>query len=316
MKKVLRASTIGFPCDRHLWYAAEGYGPLQDGKSLRIFAVGTALEPVIVEWLREDGWEVLYNGGSQEAETEHVIEIVGGEIKGHFDAVISRPGIGNILVDIKTMNDRSFMNWKHRGTEEKAPQYLDQIHVYADMALSAGMVIDSLGIVGVNKNNSDMRIEIFDYSIERMMAIRARAERIFAATKPPDPGPRLESWSCRYCSYRNICDIQQSKNDTHVGDGVAATTDGDIINALDTLREARELEKAAKDLSDQAKGILDEKVKRLGIRSIRGGNLILILNEIVSSRFDGVEFRKIHPDLAQEFTKELKSVRYDIKEAV
>jgi predicted phage-related endonuclease len=39
------------------------------------------------------------------------------------------------------------------------------------------------------------------------------------------------------------------------------------------------------------------------------------LNEIHSSRFDTTGFKKIHPDLAQEFTKATKIVRYDVKEA-
>jgi CRISPR/Cas system-associated exonuclease Cas4 (RecB family) len=314
--KVLRASTIGFPCDRHLWYAAEGYEKAEDAKSLRIFAVGTALESVIVEWLKEDGWEVYYNPGSQNADLALSISVAGGEIRGHLDAIISRPGIGHILVDIKTMNDRSYAYWKRQGTEEKSPQYMDQIHVYADAAISAGLAVDRLGIVGVNKNNSDMHIEIFDYSIERMMEIRARAESIFTAGTPPEPGARLARWACGYCAYRNVCDIQVAKMDITVGDGVATTTDDDIINALEMLQESRDLEKAAKDLSDQAKTVLDEKVRKQGIKSVRGGSLVLTLNEILSSRFDSAAFKKQHPDLAQEFTKTSKSLRYDVKEAV
>ncbi|MDR1979560.1 MAG: PD-(D/E)XK nuclease family protein [Synergistaceae bacterium] len=314
--KVLRASTIGFPCDLHLWFAANKYEKLEDPKSLRVFAVGNALEPVAIKWLQEDGWKVFYNPGSQDADLEHVIPVTGGEIRGHLDAIITRPDTGNILIDVKTMNDRAFLNWKRQGTELKSPQYLDQIHVYADAAITAGLSVDKLGIVAVNKNNSDMQIEIMDYSVERMMEIRERAERTFAATEAPDPGPRLASWACGYCAYRHSCHCRAVKKDTSVGDGTAVTTDDDIINALELLRESRDLEKTAKDLSDQAKAVLDEKVKKQGIKSVWGGSLILTLSEIVSSRFDSTAFKKVHPDLAKEFTKESKSVRYDIKEAV
>ena len=212
MTKILRASTVGFPCDRHLWYAAEGYEPLRDTRTLRIFDVGTALEPLVVEWLREDGWKIVfYNQGSQNSEIEHVIAIIGGEIRGHFDAIVFRPDVGNVLIDIKTMNDRAFTHWKRLGTEEKSPQYLDQLHVYGAAALSEGLSLDGLGIVAVNKNNSDMKIELLDYSIEKMAEIRDRAERIFALEEAPAPGRRMESWVCPYCSYRHICDISGSK---------------------------------------------------------------------------------------------------------
>jgi hypothetical protein len=212
------------------------------------------------------------------------------------------------------MNDRSFAYWKRQGTEEKSPQYMDQIHVYADAAITAGLAVDRLGIVGVNKNNSEMHIEILDYSIERMMEIRERAERVFSLTEAPEPGARFESWSCGYCAYRNICDIRPAKDTTPVGNGVAATTDDDVINAMEMLREARDLEKSAKDLSDQAKEVIDKKVKKQGIKSVRGGSLILTLNEINSTRFDTTGFKKVHPDLAQEFMKATKIVRYDVKD--
>jgi CRISPR/Cas system-associated exonuclease Cas4 (RecB family) len=315
--KVLRASSIGFPCDRHLWYFAEEYEKYEDPKSERIFAVGTALEPVAIKWLEEDGWEVSYNPGSQKAAIEQTIPVKGGEIRGHLDAIISRPEVGCILIDVKTMNDRAFANWKRQGTEGKSPQYLDQIHVYADAAITAKLApIDRLGIVAVNKNNSDMQIEILDYSIsiERMMEIRERAERIFSLTEAPEPGPRYQGWSCNYCAYRNACDMRPAKDTTPVGDGVAVTTEEDIINAMELLQEARDMEKSAKELEANAKEVIDEKVKKQGIKSVSGGSLILTLKEVSTSRFDNAGFKKVHPDLAQEFTKETKSVRYDIKD--
>ena len=68
MEKVLRASKIGFPCDRNLYYSANGVEGITSPKSQRIFDVGTYLEPVVVERLRADGWESEYNAGSQNAE--------------------------------------------------------------------------------------------------------------------------------------------------------------------------------------------------------------------------------------------------------
>ena len=52
--------------------------PYRDWETLRIFEVGTILEKVVVGWLREDGWEVYHNEGSQEAEWEITVEVKGG----------------------------------------------------------------------------------------------------------------------------------------------------------------------------------------------------------------------------------------------
>lgn len=314
--KTMRASRVGFPCDRNLFYSVNGYDETVSAKSQRIFAVGTALEAVAVDWLREEGWDVFYNPGSQEADLELHIPVAGGQLSGHPDCIISRPGMGRILIDIKTMNDRSFTRWRREGTEKDKPQYVDQVHVYANAAMDAGLSIDRLGIVGINKNNSEMHIDIFDYSLERMAAIVERTERIFTLPSPPDPGDRMEGWCCGYCGYAHVCELRKQKRDTTVGDGVGVTTEPDIVNAMELLAEARELSKAGKDLEDEAKAVLDEKVKRQGIKSIRGGALVLTLNEVVSSRFDSAAFKKAHPDMVEEFTKKSSSVRYDIKEAV
>lgn len=314
--KTMRASRVGFPCDRNLFYSVNGYDETVSARSQRIFAVGTALEAVAVDWLREEGWDVFYNPGSQEADLELHIPVAGGQLSGHPDCIISRPGMGRILIDIKTMNDRSFTRWRREGTEKDKPQYVDQVHVYANAAMDAGLSIDRLGIVGINKNNSEMHIDIFDYSLERMAAIVERTERIFTLPSPPDPGDRMEGWCCGYCGYAHVCELREQKRDTTVGDGIGVTTEPDIVNAMELLAEARELSKAGKDLEDEAKAVLDEKVKRQGIKSIRGGALVLTLNEVVSSRFDSAAFKKAHPDMVEAFTKKSSSVRYDIKEAV
>ena len=106
MHKVLHASKCGFPCQRNLFYSINEpqEASSTSSRTQRIFDVGTALEPVIVQWLRSDGWEVEYNQGSQNAELEVHIPVNGGCLVGHHDCFISKPdGPHNILADIKTM---------------------------------------------------------------------------------------------------------------------------------------------------------------------------------------------------------------------
>ena len=315
--KVMRASKIGFPCDRNLWYAVNGYDEEISERTRRIFAVGTALEGVVVEFLREDGWEVEHNPGSQEAELELRIPVKGGFLAGHPDCVISRPGGDKILVDIKTMNERAFTFWKRDGTAKDKPQYMDQVHVYGCAAMDAGIPVSRLGIVAINKNNSDIGMDFFDFDLERMGGIIERTERVFAAREPPEPGGRMEDWCCSYCGYAEICDIAKAKSKpAKVGEGVLETDDPDLITALEQLKEGRELSRTGKALEETAKAVLDEKVKGGGFKAVQGGRLILTLKESSYSSFDTEAFKKAHPEMVGNFIRKTSSVRYELKEAV
>ncbi len=130
--KVLRASRIGTLCDRALFYLVAGAEEITSEKSQRIFEVGKVLEPVIVSWLRNDGWNVKRNMLDSTNEGMRLsLEVAGGTITAHPDCIISREDSPLILADIKTMNERSFRTLKCDGTVKSHPQYADQLTIYA-----------------------------------------------------------------------------------------------------------------------------------------------------------------------------------------
>ncbi len=311
--KVLRASRIGTLCDRALFYSVAGAEEITSEKSQRIFEVGKVLEPVIVSWLRNDGWNVKRNMfDSTNEEMSLSLEVAGGTITAHPDCIISREG-GLILADIKTMNDRSFRSLKRDGTIKSHPQYADQLTIYAQALRECGHSIEQLAIVALNKNNCEGYIDYFTFEPERYEALKERAERIFALNETPEQGDRFQTWCCGYCGYSHLCEL--CKKDTAVGDESVPTTDNqEVIDAVELLSESRDMEKAAKELSDEAKAVLDREVHQQGIKSLRAGNLVLILNEIKSSRLDTTALKKAHPELVSEFMKQSSSVRYDLKE--
>ena len=203
----MSASKAGFPCRRNLWYTVNNVGGERsnDIRTQRIFDVGTCLEPLIVEWLRQDGWTVEYNPGSQEAETKIEVPVNGGKLIGHPDAIISKGEIQNALVDIKTMNDRSFTYWKRQGTEKTKRQYVTQLHIYAMGLMAQGREIEHLGIVGVNKNNSDMHIDLFNFDALYANELKQRTEELFKEQIAPEFNCPSEKWACFYCEYAENC---------------------------------------------------------------------------------------------------------------
>lgn len=313
MVKTLRASKAGYPCDRNLWYAVNNFKGIITEKTQRIFDTGTCLEPLVVEWLRKDGWTVNYNQGSQNADLEFKIPVNGGIIAGHPDAFISRPGCENVLVDIKTMNDRAWIQWKREGSLKSKPQYVDQLHIYAMGAIWADYKVEKLGIVGLNKNTSAIHIDFFDFDKKRFEEIKQRAMKVFEAENAPDENCPSEKWCCGYCEYSHLCELNAAREkDTTVGEDVAVTSDNDVINAMELLKEARELSQTGKELEDEAKIVLDEKIRKNGINTVKAGNLILKLTETTSKRFSSTDFKTAHPDLYQEFVKPSTSVVYKL----
>ncbi len=317
MDKVLRASRAGFPCMRNLWYSVNGFPETVSPKSQRIFDVGTALEPVIVEWLKADGWNVEYNPGSQNAELEVTVPIEGGKLAGHPDCIISKGEIQNALVDIKTMNDRAFTHWKREGSLKTKPQYVTQLHIYAMGLKEQGRKIEHLGIVGVNKNNSDMYIDLFDFDESTSLDILIRAECIVNAEGVPEFECPTEKWACSYCELARQCELDREpflQPEAHEAKSeVPITDDETIIKAMKALQNARELLKHAKELEADAKIVLDENVKDKGLCTVQGGGLLFSVKERISQQLDTSAIKKEHPEIAMQYTKTVSSTVYNIK---
>ena len=313
MEKVLRASKIGFPCARNLYYSANGVEGITSPKSQRIFDVGTYLEPMVVEWLRADGWTVEYNPGSQEAELEVTVPLEGGIIAGHPDCFISKGDITDCLADIKTMNDRAFTQWKREGTEASKPQYVDQLHSYAMGCIRAGRKIERLAVVGVNKNNSDWHIDVFDFDFYRAADIQDRASAVFCMSEPPtDDSPR-EAWCCNYCEFAHLCELKgtKPKEQPPLPENV---DDVAVMSAINDLVMARDLAKQAKAMEASAKQALLAEAKAKGNNTIHSGGFICSITERASTRFDSTAFKKAHPDLAEQYTTSTTTTYFDVKE--
>ncbi|MBQ7220727.1 MAG: hypothetical protein IJS28_07095 [Synergistaceae bacterium] len=314
MEKVLRASKIGFPCSRNLFYAVNGYEAQTSAKSQRIFDVGTYLEPLVVEWLRADGWTVEYNPGSLDAQLEVTIPIENGSLAGHPDCFISKGDITDCLADIKTMNDRSFTQWKRAGTLASKPQYVDQLHVYAMGCIRTGRNIKRLAVVGVNKNNSDWHIDFFDFDFYKAADLQDRASAVFSLTEPPTEDSPREAWCCNYCEFAHLCELKGTFRSKIEDTSPELSGVDDSGLALLNLQQARVLAREARSMEAEAKSALLAQSKATGTSTFKGSGLTCTISERTSSRFDTAAFKKAHPDLASQYTTESTATYFDIKE--
>ena len=160
-----------------------------------------------------------------------------------------------------------------------------------------------------------MHIDFFDFDKTRFEQIKKHAVEIFAADEAPVEKCPAESWCCSYCDYAHLCELNNTlEKDTSVGDDLAVTSDEDVINAVELLKESRELKKTGEELENEAKTVLDEKIRAQGIKSVKAGDLILNLSERVTNSFDKTAFKAAQPDMYLAFTTSTKSVVYKVKE--
>ncbi len=198
---VVRASKIGHPCIRNIWLNNIAGIPEEFSvKTLRKFDMGNAVEELVVKWLRQDGWMVYHNEGSQQAEWEISVEIKGGVIKGHPDGFMMKDGEA-LLPDFKSMGAK-YRYWIKEGTLKSSYGYYQQLLVYGG---ATGW--HNLALVGVKNEDGEYTIERLPWDWDAYQYVIDKAEYVASLTEPPIPDtmPMFgKSSACGYCSYKDM----------------------------------------------------------------------------------------------------------------
>ncbi|MBX9748052.1 MAG: hypothetical protein K5Q68_00410, partial [Roseococcus sp.] len=135
----LGGSRLGHACERALQFefvkAPKDEGADFDGRLLRIFAIGHALEDVAVAWLRGAGFDLYTRRGGGDDGEQFGFSVAGGRIRGHVDGVLAgAPAIPGMafpaLWECKTMNAKSWRETASKGVATSKPIYAAQIAVY------------------------------------------------------------------------------------------------------------------------------------------------------------------------------------------
>ena len=114
----LGGSRLGHACERALQFefagAPKDEGSGFTGRTLRIFAIGHALEDLAIRWLRAAGFDLYTRRGNRPDGEQFGFAIARGRIRGHVDGIIAagpepmKLG-GPALWECKTMNAK---NWR------------------------------------------------------------------------------------------------------------------------------------------------------------------------------------------------------------
>ncbi len=184
----LGLSEVGNPCQRHLWLAHRGLiNKRPDGRILRLFELGNALEDVIVRDLQLAGYEVW----AQQLECR--VSFGDVTLLGHIDGRIK--GLSESkqvhLLEIKTASKKSFdkINGDYCAWNEK---YKAQVHAY----MLATKLKQALVVVYCK---DDSRIYSERIKIDKEWIVGKLADVFATINLAEEPGP-CEGFWCDVCN--------------------------------------------------------------------------------------------------------------------
>lgn len=219
-RSYLGGSRLGHACERALQFefvkAPKDEGADFDGRLLRIFGIGHALEDVAVAWLRGAGFDLYTRRGGSEHGDQFGFSVAGGRIRGHVDGVFAGgptiPGMAfPALWECKTMNAKAWRETSSKGVAVAKPIYAAQIAVYqAYMDASVPGVADNPALfTAINKDTAELHHELVPFNAELAQRMSDRAVRILAATDAGELLPRVaaqaDHFECRFCPWAKRC---------------------------------------------------------------------------------------------------------------
>lgn len=219
-RSYLGGSRLGHACERALQFefvrAPKDEGADFDGRLLRIFGIGHALEDVAVAWLRGAGFDLYTRRGGGEHGEQFGFSVAGGRIRGHVDGVFAGgptiPGMAfPALWECKTMNAKAWRETSSKGVAVAKPIYAAQIAVYqAYTDASVPGVADNPALfTAINKDTAELHHELVPFNAELAQRMSDRAVRILAATDAGELLPRVaaqaDHFECRFCPWAKRC---------------------------------------------------------------------------------------------------------------
>jgi hypothetical protein len=201
---VVRASSIGEPCEARLWFKFRwAHDPEQfSGRMLRLFDTGNVEEARMIAWLRAAG--VTVEDVDPETGKQWRFTSLGGHFSGSCDGkatgILEAPKAVH-LAEFKTHNAKSFAQLVKHGVEVSHPKHVAQMQIYMHkLGLTRSFYLAE------NKDTSELKPQRLEYNAATGIALEAKAERVIRAPRvlariSDDPN----SFNCRGCPANAVC---------------------------------------------------------------------------------------------------------------
>ena len=219
-RSYLGGSRLGQPCERALQFefaqATKDDNAGFNGQTLRIFAIGHALEDLAVQWLRTAGFDLHTRRGGDVDGQQFGFSVAGGRVRGHVDGILAGgpaiPGMAfPALWECKTMNAKSWRATSSKGVTASKPVYAAQIAVYQAYmdAVVPGVADHPALFTAINKDTAELHHELVPFDAALAQRMSDRAVRILQATDAGELLPRIATapdfHECRFCPWAQRC---------------------------------------------------------------------------------------------------------------
>jgi hypothetical protein len=205
-RNYLGASVIGGDCLRQIQLQYMHRESEFSAQNLRTFAIGNYLEDLIADWIKLAGFDLRTRNENGE---QFGFSIADGKLQGHVDGVIfAGPDFMKYpcLLEIKTMNNKSWTDTVKRGVLVSKPLYFAQIQLYmAYLNLDENPCL----FTALNKDNSEIYHEIIQFDAETAQRYSDRAVQIIKASGNNELMPCVSNdssfYKCKMCGFRDEC---------------------------------------------------------------------------------------------------------------
>lgn len=194
----LGASELGEECLRKIWYSFRWVGDSRrDGRMVRLLRRGKVEEQLMLQDLRELGYEILNGKDLQVSE-------FGGHLGGTPDGAIlgipAAPKTKHIL-ELKTSNDANWKKLAKVGVKEAHPEHYVQMQVY--MVLNR---FERALYLSINKNDDTIYEERVALNRVEAQRFLDRAQRAIERESLPERISEDPEWfQCRMCKHHAVC---------------------------------------------------------------------------------------------------------------
>lgn len=213
----LGGSRLGVACDRALQY--EYLNVLPDpgrefsGKTLRIFQAGHVFEALMIDWLRDAGFELYTEKSNGE---QYGFVTANSHIRGHVDGILaSGPESVEMtypaLWEMKSLNNGSWKDTVKKGLAVSKPVYAAQIALYQAYMESQipGISQHPALFTAINKDTAELYFESVPFNAELAQRASDRGVKILKACEAHELLPRVSNdpsyVECKFCAWQDRC---------------------------------------------------------------------------------------------------------------
>lgn len=206
-REYLGASRIGEPCARKLAYEYKKVpGKPFEPKILRIFAAGHKFEDMLIDWLKDAGFDLRTRNKSG---GQFGFDAMNGRIKGHLDGVILSGPVELMYPyplqwEAKALNHKGWTHLKNHGVKTSKPVYFAQIQTNMGyMNLGATL------FTAMNKDTQELYHELVPFDAAVTQYYSDRAVEIIITAEAGSLPERISkdptSIHCRFCDHNEVC---------------------------------------------------------------------------------------------------------------